>query len=91
MSSKRTAMNFAMHFATSVANFILVIGRLLAVKSVVGICDGGETRSTQTGWVFLFYLQFPGRAPDKLGGKIDQRSHWCIYAELLTCNLRRIW
>ena len=49
MFSKRTAINFAMHFATPVANFILVIGRLLAVKSVVGIYDEGETRSAQMG------------------------------------------
>jgi hypothetical protein len=59
-------MNFAMHFATPVANFILVIGRLLAVKSVVGICDEGETTSTQTGWVLLFTFEFQGKHPTNL-------------------------
>lgn len=38
--STRTATNFLMLFATSVANFILVTGRRFLVESVVEIYDG---------------------------------------------------
>ena len=48
---KRTAMNFFMLFASSAANFILVIGRRFAVKSVVGICDGCEIDANRMGSV----------------------------------------
>jgi len=37
MFRKRTAKNFFTLFATSAANFFLVIGRRFMVKSVVGI------------------------------------------------------
>ena len=38
MFFRPTAMNFFMRFATSEANFILVIGRRFAVESAVQIC-----------------------------------------------------
>jgi hypothetical protein len=59
---KRTAMNFLMLFATSVANLILVTGRRFAVKSVVGICDECEVNAS---WIeFLgFTFECQGEHP----------------------------
>jgi hypothetical protein len=54
-------MNFAMHFATPMANLVLVIGRRSAVKSAVGIYDEGETRPAQTQCV-RFVLPLTARA-----------------------------
>ena len=45
MFRKRTVMSFLIRFATSMASFILVIGRRLAVKSVVGICGKCESEA----------------------------------------------
>ena len=39
---ERTSTNFRMLFATWAANFILVIGRRFAVKSVIGIYEKYE-------------------------------------------------
>jgi len=58
MFYKRTAMNFFMVFATSAANFILVIGRRSLVKSVVGIYGGAEINGDRTGFLgFTFDCQ----------------------------------
>jgi len=54
---KRTAINFFMLFATSVANRVLVIGRRFAVKSVVGTygrCEG-EIGANRAGFVGLTF------------------------------------
>lgn len=55
---KRTAMNFFKAFATSTANFILVIGRRFAVKSIVEIYDECEIDIKQADFVgFTFDCQ----------------------------------
>ena len=64
---KRTAMNFLMLFATSVANLILVTGRRFAVKSVVGICDECEDNATSIGFVGLTF-DCQGGHPTSWGG-----------------------
>jgi hypothetical protein len=43
MFQELTAMNFRMHFATSVANLVLDTGRRSAAESTVWTCDACET------------------------------------------------
>ena len=55
MIRKRTAMNFFMRFATSVASFILVIGLRFTVKSVVEICGKCEIDAERMDFVSLTF------------------------------------
>jgi hypothetical protein len=57
---KRTAMNLFMHFATSHASFIRVIGRRLAVKSVVETCGEREIKANWMGRFWRLHLRMPG-------------------------------
>lgn len=87
VSCQRTTMNFPTAFATSRANFILVIGRRFLVWSVVQAWNAHETEAERKGLVDLD-LRSPWRTSRKLQEeKVNYQGGLWLIPGSLTCNL----
>ena len=81
--------NLSTLLATSAANFILVIGRRLPVKSAMGICEDCKIDIDPTGTADLTF-DCQGGHPSGLEGKLVRVGNHRMPTQNLTCNRNMI-